>query len=671
MAETERTGLLFETGDPAIQERVALDEIRTRLIEEDDLVVLEDATWNGPKGAERMARLCREEGLSRVVVCGPSAESSLLPEWLDPDESGRGIPVTCAALGEGPTSPGLDREAATAKAERLVRMALARASALEPISLVEVSVERRVAVVGSNHAAYAVASALADAGYPVLLLETEFPSGCYFSMAAALVETVRNRPDVETVPGASLYQLDGGVGAFRLKVETPEGKKTFSVGAIVVAVDARTEPLDLDDGLASNGKVLTLRDYGQELAAGGLDGESVCIWLDRGDRDRRCAGTAAVQFSLDHARKGGKPTVLAHQMPVYGLGGQQVYDEARAAGVTFIRYNGVPPRVSPNGGDLTLTVTDTVLPDRVLELSVDRLVLPEPVVPSAGNVALSRLLGQPLDKLGYLQSGNVRHRPVGSARRGIFFVGGCHDECDPADARLEAQAVLAELMAQLPEGTVRVPAQKVAMNKSKCVGCLTCLRTCPHGAVHPEESRFHHRMEILDPSCWECGICASVCPGKAIEHGSLRGSQVHSILEVAGRDLLGEPPIVAFACRQSAVRAADEAARLGLDLPLHVLLIDVPCAGLVQETMILDAVEQGARGVLVLGCHHDNCRSLRGTDLTHKRVEKLQGDLGGRAGQGERLRYHSLAANESHRLCDLLNRAVEEMPRGRIGSPQV
>ena len=96
-------------------------------------------------------------------------------------------------------------------------------------------------------------------------------------------------------------------------------------------------------------------------------------------------------------------------------------------------------------------------------------------------------------------------------------------------------------------------------------------------------------------------------------------------------------------------------------------MVDVPCAGLISENILLDALELGARGVLVLGCHHDNCRSLWGSDSTRKRITRVHERLGAIGAEQERVIFHALAANESHRLVHLLNQATAEMPQGRIG----
>ena len=119
----------------------------------------------------------------------------------------------------------------------------------------------------------------------------------------------------------------------------------------------------------------------------------------------------------------------------------------------------------------------------------------------------------------------------------------------------------------------------------------------------------------------------------------------------------------------AAVPAADAAGYAGLALPADVLLVDVPCAGLVDERIVLDALEQGARGALVLGCHHDNCRSLWGSDLSHKRMDRVRTALGAIDVDAERVHFHTVAANEPHRLAHLLAEASRAMPAGPIGEP--
>lgn len=52
------------------------------------------------------------------------------------------------------------------------------------------------------------------------------------------------------------------------------------------------------------------------------------------------------------------------------------------------------------------------------------------------------------------------------------------------------------------------------VNPSKCVVCLTCVRTCPFSAVSVKEEGY----AVIDKEkCRACGICVRECPAGAIE----------------------------------------------------------------------------------------------------------------------------------------------------------
>jgi heterodisulfide reductase subunit A len=51
------------------------------------------------------------------------------------------------------------------------------------------------------------------------------------------------------------------------------------------------------------------------------------------------------------------------------------------------------------------------------------------------------------------------------------------------------------------------------VNEDQCVTCLTCVRSCPYGVPKVTAKGKAH---IEAAGCQGCGICASVCPRKAI-----------------------------------------------------------------------------------------------------------------------------------------------------------
>ncbi len=660
----EKIGVLLETCEPDLNELVPPDKLVSMLADEHGVLVLSAPCWSDETSVQRIRKACVENNLDGVVICGPSPESSQVSDWLEIQDRQEAVAVVHAAIHDHVSPDGKDDKKALEKIERLVRMAIARVRGSSPVRVMEKPVQRKVLVIGGTQAAFETSQRLAGSGLQVVMAESK-PAPCVYPLNQDMVKELRSSKNVDIIEDGSIEYVDGAVGDFHVELSTASGRRYLEVGAIVVAVELETFESAKLPGVDSE-RVLSLRVFGQQLQDGGGTADSVCILLDRGENERICAAKAAVEFAYKHAKAGGKASIVARHMPVYGTQGQQIYDEARKAGVRFLRV-AQEPSIEQGAGCISVKITDTVLPEKQLSLQVDRLVLPESMGPSKRLARLAHVLHQPRDLMGYLQSGNVRHRPVGSARLGVFFVGGCHDQCEPAQASVEARAVVGKILSQLPEKEVRVATEKIIYDTGHCARCLNCVRSCPHGAIHPDEEG--HWVELLDAACWQCGICASVCPGLALEHARVRFDQMHHTLHVATADLAQSPPVVAFACRQGAIRAMDEARRQGLSLPQELLVVDVPCAGLVSDRILLDAIEQGARGVMVLGCHHDNCRSLWGSDLAGSRVEILRKKLAELGVEEQRICFHPVAANEAFRLIHLLGDAMGEFPEGRAFEP--
>jgi len=68
-----------------------------------------------------------------------------------------------------------------------------------------------------------------------------------------------------------------------------------------------------------------------------------------------------------------------------------------------------------------------------------------------------------------------------------------------------------------------------------------------------------------------------------------------------------EPKIIAFCCNWCSYAAADLAGTNRMQYPHNVRIIRLMCSGMVHPEFIMDALSQGADGVLVLGCHLGEC----------------------------------------------------------------
>ena len=68
-----------------------------------------------------------------------------------------------------------------------------------------------------------------------------------------------------------------------------------------------------------------------------------------------------------------------------------------------------------------------------------------------------------------------------------------------------------------------------------------------------------------------------------------------------------EPRIVAFCCNWCSYAGADLAGTSRMQMPPNIRIIRVNCTGRIDPVFILDALNQGADGVLISGCHPGDC----------------------------------------------------------------
>jgi len=297
--------------------------------------------------------------------------------------------------------------------------------------------------------------------------------------------------------------------------------------------------------------------------------------------------------------------------------------------------------LSRNEDSIQIVMREATLGDVPVTLLCDLLVIPEAVRPSIDNPRLKEILKTDLDEEGFLQPGNIRHRLISNPRRGIFFLGTCHDEIDNGDLFNE----ICEIKGFLDQFRVKslpVTGEVAQINENRCVRCLTCIRACPHGAVVLQDS-FQPR--IIPDACFGCGQCVSACPARAIEQSEISEEPVEGI------SLLKET--VVFACERSAALAEKEARRLGLDSMEKVRLIPVPCAGSVGIETMLEPLLGNTERVIIIGCHQGNCRSGFGGTLASGHVRRVAQDTGISDSQ---LNYYSVAANEPIKLSRIISK---------------
>jgi len=127
-------------------------------------------------------------------------------------------------------------------------------------------------------------------------------------------------------------------------------------------------------------------------------------------------------------------------------------------------------------------------------------------------------------------------------------------------------------------------------------------------------------------------------------------------------DLLNpEPKVIAFLCKWCSSNAADLAGVSRMKYPANVIPIETPCSGRVDPTYIFDALIEGADGVIVAGCHLNECHYVVGNYKTLKRmilVKELANQLGI---EDERIRLEWISASEAKKFVRVMSEFVEQL----------
>jgi len=122
-----------------------------------------------------------------------------------------------------------------------------------------------------------------------------------------------------------------------------------------------------------------------------------------------------------------------------------------------------------------------------------------------------------------------------------------------------------------------------------------------------------------------------------------------------------EPKIVAFCCKWCSSAGADLAGTSRMKYPPNIRIIRVMCSGRIEPSYILRALELGADGVIVTGCHLGDCHYIAGNEQAKKRVEMTTELLGTMGIDPRRLRLEWISASEGARFASVMTDFVEEI----------
>ncbi|TET91066.1 MAG: hydrogenase iron-sulfur subunit [Methanomassiliicoccales archaeon] len=151
-------------------------------------------------------------------------------------------------------------------------------------------------------------------------------------------------------------------------------------------------------------------------------------------------------------------------------------------------------------------------------------------------------------------------------------------------------------------------------------------------------------------------------------------------------DTTFEPNIIAFCCNWCSYAGADLAGVSRLQYPPNIRIVRVMCSGRVEPSFLLDALESGADGILVTGCHIGDCHYISGNKKAETKVKMVQNLLDMLGVGSDRLRLEWISASEASKFAEVMNefndhitqlgpnplKFVErEPPDEQAGSPEI
>lgn len=122
-----------------------------------------------------------------------------------------------------------------------------------------------------------------------------------------------------------------------------------------------------------------------------------------------------------------------------------------------------------------------------------------------------------------------------------------------------------------------------------------------------------------------------------------------------------EPKIVAFFCNWCTYLAADLAGTSRMKYAPNTRVIRVMCSGRVDPQFVLEAMAQGADGVLIGGCHPGDCHYQSGNYKALRRFRLLKRLLRAFGVEEERIRLEWISAAEADKLRDVVNEMVAQV----------
>jgi heterodisulfide reductase subunit A len=515
------------------------------------------------EGEASIHAMLRDVGTGRVVIgaCTPRTHEPLFQRWVTQDGVNPYLAELVNLREQCAWVHADDPLGATRKACELIRLGVERVRLALPIEKVEREPQREALVIGGGVSGMTAALAIADAGYPVHLVEQSEMLGGNLHHVYFVAEGVNpqrlQRDLVNRVVGHNRIRLylrsqvvthSGSVGDFRAHIRSEiaagEQQGTDIHHSVTVLATGGVEAsshhylLDEDPRIVRQSELEEILAHSPERASRLKSVVMIqCVPTDDGfEYCSRicCTNTIKNAIRLKMLNPDCQVAVLYKNIITYGFR-EQYHVEARRRGVLFVRYtDDRPPRVrlEARGARQALVVdVDEHAFGTTLTFEPDLLALSLAIEPSPGTQQLAERLGLPRSPEGFFMEAHLKMRPMDFTDDGLFLAGMAHYPKFIEECITHALAAAARALAVLTRPTIQIGGAVAEVDPDRCVGCLTCVRTCPFGIPQ----MLYDRAGVgelgghawIDPArCQGCGTCTGDCPARAIQLGNYRDEQL-------------------------------------------------------------------------------------------------------------------------------------------------
>jgi len=241
-----------------------------------------------------------------------------------------------------------------------------------------------------------------------------------------------------------------------------------------------------------------------------------------------------------------------------------------------------------------------------------------------------------------------------------FYCKNCSDNCS---AGVPITEILSDARADLIEQGFDVEGTIVKIDEDLCSACGICLSLCKYEALTIDEKDKDNPKIIVDKvECRGCGLCLSACPSGAItqkEGCVVTLPELHEkVKEILSED---EKKLIVFACNWSVFP--------GMQLSESPTLIKTPygvivsmCSGRVAPELVLNAILEGAWGVMVAGCPPEEC-DHDANYKTRRRLVLLKNILKELNIEPERIKLEWFSTGESAKFSRAIDDFIKDLEK--------